>query len=411
MEVNRNLIDLFDLEWYSKEANTNFGSKKEAIQHYLEKGEALGCFPNPLFDPTFYRDRYHIRNANSFVDFCDQGIKKNRDPNPLFLSKWYKWQNPTSEAYLHPLFHYLTIGDSLYIDPSPMVDMGMVRKTLDENLGGVALLNLIIKGEYTSYAGITKSFNQLVSKQRKFIKKCKFNIHKKKPVNARKKYLLWVQCRLGTEFFNWYQNGERNWDLLLNFYDNSSDRSFIGDYVLSQQGTKFTAIFNIWRQTDILDTYEYLLFIDDDLIFRYQDIDEYFNIISKINIDLSQPSLSKGSYCVWPVFFNSGRKGVRWTNGVEIMMPAFSKRSFNIMAPYFGTSVSGFGLDLLFAKLAKNNNFSVAVVDAVKASHFSEIDQSSGAYYEMLRSNGINSKYELWALIKRYNLEMDFYEA
>ena len=198
--------------------------------------------------------------------------------------------------------------------------------------------------------------------------------------------------------------------LLLNYYDNNQSRPDIGEYIVSQNGTKFTAIFNVWRYTNIFEGYEYILFIDDDLIFKYKSIDEYFNYINKNSLDLSQPSLTTGSYCVWPVLFNKRSKGYRTTNGVEIMMPAFSRNCLGIMAPYFGLSVSGFGLDLLFAKLAEENKLRVAVVDAIKATHNSVIDQNSGAYYELLRSYGINSKYELWSLIKRFNLDNELYQ-
>lgn len=411
MRISRNVNSLFDLDWYSKESKIDFGSIEEAVNHYIEKGESKGYFPNPIFDPEYYRDKYGLdEKVNAFMDFCESGLASNKNPNSLFLSDWYKWQNPESEPYPHPIFHYISVGGEKFLDPSPFVDMEMVRRTQGEGGGGVALLSLILKGKYDSGLGISHSYEQLASSQRRFIDKNGIFIHKQKPANERKKCLVWVQCTLGTEFFKWYRKSDREWDLLLNFYDDSVKRSDLGDFVVSQRGTKFTAIFNIWRQTDFLDTYDYLMFIDDDLIFKYKDVDKCFNIVKQEGIDLSQPSLSKGSYCAWPVFFNAKSKGVRLTNGVEIMMPVFSKRCFSKAAPYFSMSVSGFGLDLLFAKLASDNKFRAAVVDEIKVSHYSEINQNTGAYYEMIRKNGINSKYELWSLVDKFGLETEFYE-
>lgn len=410
--MNRNFENLFDLKWYAKEAMKDFNSVFEAVQHYLTEGELQGCFPNPLFDPGYYRKQYNIKNdVNAFEDFCELGIELNRNPNAFFMSDWYKWQNPGSEVYAHPVFHYLSVGGVGFSDPAPFVDMEMVRRTANRVGDGVMLMNMIIKGDYHSKVGITTSYERLVSSQRKFLDKHGFNVHKQKPVKERRKYLLWVQCSLGTEFFDWYKDEAREWDLLLNFYDTGAGRSDLGDFVISQRGTKFTAIFNIWRHTDILDTYDYMLFIDDDLIFKYKDIDKYFSIISKECIDMSQPSLSKGSFCTWPVFYRAGFRGIRKVNGVEIMMPAFSRRCFDLIAPYFGISVSGFGLDLLFAKLVGDCGYKIAVVDTIKVSHNSEINQSAGAYYEMIRANGINSKYELWSLVTRFGLEAEFYEV
>lgn len=411
MHKSKVINELFDLDYYKVEAGEEFSSEQEALQHYLSIGEKSGFFPNPLFDPNYYYSRYHLdRNESAFCDFCDVGVTENRNPNAYFLSEWYAWQNPDSESYAHPVLHYLHVGGREFRDPSPWVDMVLVKRAEDNNVSGVSLLNKIIKGQHKSGIGVCDSQKQLVSMQRNFFDNIDFYIFKEKPVRTRRKYLLWVQCKVNTEFFNWYRSADRNWDLLLNYYDNNQTRPDIGEYIVSQNGTKFTAIFNVWRYTNIFQDYEYLLFIDDDLNFKYESIDEYFNFIDKNSIDLSQPSLTMGSYCVWPVFFNKRSKGYRRTNGVEIMMPAFSRRCLSVMAPYFGLSVSGFGLDLLFAKLAKENKFKVAVVDAIKATHNSVIDQNSGSYYELLRSYGINSKQELWSLIKRYNLENAFYQ-
>jgi len=411
MHKSKLINELFDLDWYRVETGDEFSSKQEALQHYLSIGEKNGFLPNPLFDPNYYYSSYQLdRNESAFCNFCDVGVKENRNPNAYFLSEWYTWQNPESESYEHPVLHYLNVGGREFRDPSPWVDMVLVKRAENNNVSGVSLLNKIIKGQNDSGVGVCNSQKQLVSMQRNFIDDINFHIFKEKPVNAGRKYLLWVQCKVNAEFFNWYRSADRNWDLLLNYYDNNQSRPDIGEYIVSQNGTKFTAIFNVWRYTNIFEGYEYILFIDDDLIFKYKSIDEYFNFINKNSLDLSQPSLTTGSYCVWPVLFNKRSKGYRTTNGVEIMMPAFSRNCLGIMAPYFGLSVSGFGLDLLFAKLAEENKLKVAVVDAIKATHNSVIDQNSGAYYELLRSYGINSKYELWSLIKRFNLDNELYQ-
>ena len=412
MKKNRLIEDLFDLDWYEAETNQSYSSFHDALEHYISSGEAVGYTPFPLFDTYYYRNFYRIdQNENAFCDFCEEGIKENRNPNYYFLSEWYRWQNPDSEAYTHPIMHYLSVGGKEFRDPSPYIDMVLVKRVESSDLDGVMLLNKIMKGQYESGFGVCDSQKQLVSKQRGFIDNIEFEVHKEQPSAEKRKYLVWVQSKVGSEFFSWYRESTRNWDLLINYYDNNQSRPDIGEYVISQNGTKFTAIFNVWRYTNIFESYEYIIFIDDDLVFKYKAIDEYFKFISKNALDLSQPSLTAGSYCVWPVFFNKKPKGCRCTNGVEIMMPALSQRAISIMAPYFSLSVSGFGLDLLFAKLAEENKLKVAVVDSIKASHNSVIDQNSGEYYELLRKYGINSKYELWSLIERFKLDNKFYQT
>jgi hypothetical protein len=93
------------------------------------------------------------------------------------------------------------------------------------------------------------------------------------------------------------------------------------------------------------------------------------------------------------------------------MMPAFSRRALDMLVPYFVYSVSGFGLDLLFAKIAADAGFTAAVIDKIQVQHDSAIDQQTGAYYEYLRSFDINSKLELWRLMEMFGLENQFYQV
>ncbi len=178
-----------------------------------------------------------------------------------------------------------------------------------------------------------------------------------------------------------------------------------------QRGTKFTGMFQCWQTfPEIFDRYDYVFFIDDDLVFSFDDVSVFFQKSSMYNLDISQPSLSKNSQCIWKCFFNSRFNGFRPTNGVEIMMPCFSKKVFKSVLPYFVYSVSGFGLDLVISKIASRYFFKSGVIDDIVVDHSKNIDQQSGSYYEMLRSFGINSKYELWRMIEMFDLELSLHE-
>lgn len=79
-----------------------------------------------LFDPIFYREQNPDLPRERFdlpAHYVALGGKNNRDPNPLFDTKYYR------EKYLrdmdpeeHPLVHYLTIGAAAGCKPHPLFD-------------------------------------------------------------------------------------------------------------------------------------------------------------------------------------------------------------------------------------------------------------------------------------------------
>ena len=90
MHKSKLINELFDLDWYRVEAGVDISTKQEALQHYLSIGENSGFFPNPIFDPGYYYSNYQVdHNESALCNFCDVGVKENRNPNAYFLSEWY----------------------------------------------------------------------------------------------------------------------------------------------------------------------------------------------------------------------------------------------------------------------------------------------------------------------------------
>ena len=73
------------------------------------------------------------------------------------------------------------------------------------------------------------------------------------------------------------------------------------------------------------------------------------------------------------------------------------------VAYLFDETISGFGLDLAYGVMAHRLGLKAGVVFDVRAQHLKPIDTTDGAYYDYMRSNGINPKLELWRLIEEYD--------
>lgn len=405
-----------DLPWYRKVAGYNFSSVADATEHYRYKGEALGNWPNPLFDPIFYRQQLGlVSEKSSLLHFLTDSSSSTGRPSLFFDREWYEWQNPDFAETGCGLLHYLEIGGKQYRDPCPEVDMTSLSRT-HGNLGdGSLLTHLLTTGQLPANAvkAVTKDNKDLVRRQREFLRKIRFNLVKNRTSALHGKNLLFVQCANNSNFWTWFdERRKRDWDLFLNCYAGDLEKAHVAEYVCKQAGTKFTGILNCWLNChSFLDLYENIFFIDDDIIFNFEDISFFFRAMASAGLDLAQPSLSPTSHCIWQVFFNKKKTGSRKTNGIEIMMPALSKRARDILLPYFIYSTSGFGLDLLMGKLASIHQLNVGVIDDIVANHGKMIDQSNGAYYEFLRRNNINSRYELWRIIKMFQTDHTFYEV
>lgn len=403
-----------DLLWYEKVYGKQFRNKAEAVNYYLERGERNGEQPNPIFDPIYYRSCLSLDSErSSLLHYLSEGARSGCRPSRYFDAEWYEWQNADVAEFGCSILHYLNVGGKEYRDPSPEVDMVALSRT-HGHLGDGCVLTYMLASGYINSDGnpaVTVSGADLVNRQRSFLREIKPRLLRDQDALVNGRNLLFVQCAEDSEFWSWFdKEAHRDWDLFLNCYAGDFPQTQVAEYVCQQPGTKFTGMLKCWLNFGtIFERYDYVFFIDDDLQFRFADISLFFNLIESYGLDLAQPSLTSGSQCVWQDFFHSQRGGMRRTNGVEIMMPALSLRARKLFLPYFLYSVSGFGLDLLMAKLAKRCGLNSGIVDDIVVRHEKKIDQAGGAYYEFLRSRGINSKYELWRMIKMFGLERCLY--
>lgn len=397
-----------NLPWYMDKVGKSFSSLHEAAAYYISTGERRGDWPNPIFDPGFYRKQFSISPDQSCLEHFIYLRKPSARPCQFFDVDWYEQQNPDYEQIGCGILHYLSVGGKQYRNPSPEVDMAALSRDYADIGDGAALVYALSTGrlDCMSLGAVTNNVSQLSQRQREFHKKISTSLIKciDKPLHGTN--LLFVQCAKDTDFWLWFNNNQpRNWDVFLNCYAGDFKETAFADHVCVQNGTKFTGMLNCWlKHKVIFDMYEYVLFIDDDLVFRFDDVSIFFEKMQKGGLDLAQPSLSKSSCCVWPALFNVSKTGIRRTTSVEIMMPALSRRARDVLLPYFMFSVSGFGLDLLIGKIARDKGFDVGVIDDVIVKHEKKIDVTNGTYYTYLRKHFINPQYEMNRIIRMYKI-------
>jgi hypothetical protein len=230
------------------------------------------------------------------------------------------------------------------------------------------------------------------------------------------RHAVFLQCGSGAVWGGWWQDGSRPFDLLINHYDSTYAGKIPCEVEFRQTGqlpgTKFTAFYSLLTEyPHILEPYEYILLLDDDVQFPEGGIQRLFEIVSQHGWEMAQASLSPDSYCSYPVFLNSGHGGWRRVNGVEIMMPVYARHILPWVKEVFAESVSGWGTDAALAMIGMREGWRAAVVDEVIARHLKPILGETGAYYQMLRRNGIDQEKEFEHLQRKYGFTQPlFYE-
>jgi hypothetical protein len=331
------------------------------------------------FDESWYRLAYknEIEYPNDLLlDYLQSGIPNGRDPSPYFNTILYRrdYDVPPEQA----LVHFLRSGRE--------IDSGAYRTEQ-------ALLD-------AQCTYLTQTETALIADSRL----------------STKPFAVYLQCGAGAIWRNWRPSHDQTWDLLVNHYDATYAGKIPCNVEFRQlgknPGTKFTSFHSLLEKyPHILEPYEYILLLDDDVTFQNDDISRLFSIVQQHGWEMAQPSLSADSQCSFQVFFNHNKSGWRQVNGVELMMPVYSTRILGIVKQLIGQSISGWGFDPALSMMAAEHGFRAVVVDDIIARHTKPINADIGQYYQMLHRAQIYPEIEFTHMQKKYGFTKPiFYE-
>lgn len=106
--------DVFQPDWYVKRYPTVAQSNLTPFDHYLEKGDAEGFWPNFYFDPTYYRDRApgaRKDNINALEHYVSKGWRRDKNPSRNFSLKLYFREYPDVQKMdVEPLRYHVQTG-------------------------------------------------------------------------------------------------------------------------------------------------------------------------------------------------------------------------------------------------------------------------------------------------------------
>lgn len=164
---------------------------------------------------------------------------------------------------------------------------------------------------------------------------------------------------------------ECKFDLIVSYYgtDPSAFRLPYENRV-DYRGGKWDGIHALLTQRpELLDRYRYIWLPDDDLEADRAIIEGIFANMSRLDLHVGQPALTLDSYYSHLSLLRCKSFEFRFVNMIEIMAPCLRADVATKMMPLFKRSMSGFGLDVLWTRLAKENHGKSAVFDALPVRH------------------------------------------
>jgi hypothetical protein len=177
---------------------------------------------------------------------------------------------------------------------------------------------------------------------------------------------------------DWRAPDEPNFDLIVAAYEALPGRLLeAADAVFLIPGSKVMGWSSVFKSDPgILERYDAIALIDDDLQCSSRDINLCFSLGEQYRLDVWQPSLSWDSYYSYGVFLNNPLFRLRYTNFIEMMCPFFSTEQLRRALPLFEIGLET-GIDRLWCRLKDDWNRAYAVLDAVSVRHTRVVGQNA----------------------------------
>jgi hypothetical protein len=410
---------LFDLPWYLRRNPDLRPAGLQSVLRWLDSGWRQGRDPHPLFAVEWYlaqNPEVATRGDNPLLHYLERGWREGCEPCPLFDSAWYFQLHPDArEAGIDPLSHFIARGVAAGYEPSPLLQTPLYLESCYPGGTPAEALRHFAESGLAFAPGAYRSFDVLSSLQRQYRARTSMRRLRDERGDARR-FAVYLQCGAGSVHARWLSGADRDWDLIVNHYDPTYAGRVPCDVEFQQvgglPGTKFTSFHTLLSDwPDLVGAYDYLLLLDDDICLDEPDLSTLFGVVAEAGLDLAQPGLSAGSHGCHGVFRSRGGTGLRYVNGVEIMMPVISRGALRVGGHLFAETISGWGLDLALARLVRERaGGRAAIVDDIVVEHTKPIDLEGGQFYRMLMRENIYPMLEYACLTKTYGCDSTFYE-
>lgn len=195
---------------------------------------------------------------------------------------------------------------------------------------------------------------------------------------------------------------ERAFDVALCSYDASIPKiEGDGVYFEYSPGKKVSGYSDFLdNRQEVWKDYDYIMLMDEDISTDTASINRMFEISSRENFKISQPSLTRDSHYTFAALLQQKHWQWRCVNYIEMMCPIFRKDILLEVAPLYRSGYES-GIDLIWCNLVYETPKDFAVLDCVPVRHTEPVGGNKAA-------NGFveGKRYEddIYAVLKTYGL-------
>lgn len=202
---------------------------------------------------------------------------------------------------------------------------------------------------------------------------------------------------------------KKNFDLCLLFYHQEIKQPELYkdvDYFLHLKDFKYHMIHKLLTEVhpEWLNEYDYFYFLDDDIEIDGFQINRMFSLSRAFEISISQASLSKDSFCSWPMFKHQKNSYCRFVGQIEVMAPLFEKEALKKCLPTFIGNRSSWGIDSAWSKILDYPQNKLVVFDCIIMKH--TLPVGGGELYQKI---GVDPHDEWAAIVQQYHARKSNY--
>jgi hypothetical protein len=398
-------LGVFQAYCYKKAYLNDSTSHRVALLHYILIGERRGYPPNAFFDPKYYSSsRARNNKSSALAEYLRSNSPSTPSPSANFDHQWYCTQNPGwHEDFGHPFLHFWRKGIFEQRDPAPHFDIDFFTHAAGRGRPDIKIV--LYEALTRESESVPLNAQELRKRQDKFYESIVLHVER---TLTEPRYLFLVFVQVSEGYRSELLDEPREFDIMLNYYDEAEVWPPTADYVLLQMGTKTTAIRKILEERpEFFERYEAVLFLDDDVEIDRAGVMRLFQTMKKYKLDLTQASLTADSDCYFDIVIHPPEGStVCGLTSVEIMMPAVSCRVLKELGWVFKEGISGWAVDfLLSAQVRQRYGNKIALIGDITAKHDRLRDVASGAFYQFLRKHGIDANVEAGYIAWKYGVD------
>lgn len=230
-----------------------------------------------------------------------------------------------------------------------------------------------------------------------------------KSCNSQKNLLF---SSIGDNFdYTKWNDKNKNYDIVYVYYGNNNNKFNIYknncNFIIKHKGSKFQNLYYFYvNYKFVLNNYDYIFVLDDDILISPNDINTMFHISKKYNLFISGPSFkhSSNNKISWKININKPNNTLRFTNFVEVNTPLFKKTCLFNYLKYHNNDLLGWGIDFLYHMFNGMYKNKYAIIDLVQC--INPINKN-----ELLKNhkNYINRKKIFENYCNKYNIKLTYY--